>query len=204
MTVDHVEVLVEEFSMEVLLRLLLPKLVGENVTFEVYPFQGKRDLLANLPPRLKGYSKWLPPSWRVVVVLDRDDADCNQLKNVLEGFAEDAKLTTKTKTRGSAWQVVNRLAIEELEAWFFGDLEAVRSVYPRIPNTLGNRAGYRDPDAIKGGTWEAFQRVLQRAGYFKGGMRKTEAARAIGSHMDPRRNRSRSFQVFRDAIVGMV
>jgi hypothetical protein len=94
-----------------------------------------------------------------------------------------------------------RVAVEELEAWFFGDMDAVRAAYPRVPPTLERGAGYRDPDAIRGGTEEALQRVLQKAGYFAGGLRKIEAAGAIAKHMDPRRNSSRSFQVFRDMLA---
>ncbi|MBI3766152.1 MAG: HDIG domain-containing protein, partial [Ignavibacteriales bacterium] len=39
----------------------------------------------------------------------------------------------------------------------------------------------RDLTKIK----EAFEKILQKASYFKGGLRKIEAARAIASHMDP-------------------
>ena len=54
-----------------------------------------------------------------------------------------------------SFQLVNRLAVEELEAWFFGDVDAMATAYPRVPRTLAQRAPYRDPDRIKGGTWEA-------------------------------------------------
>ena len=40
--------------------------------------------------------------------------------------------------------------IEELEAWFFGDIAAIHAAYPRISIHLGGRANYRDPDAITG------------------------------------------------------
>lgn len=48
---------------------------------------------------------------------------------------------------------------------------------------------------------EAFERVLQRGGYFRTGLRKIEAARAIAPYIDPGRNRSRSFAQFRDALL---
>jgi hypothetical protein len=92
--------------------------------------------------------------------------------------------------------VAIRLAIEELEAWYFGDWDAVRAAYPRVPDTIPNQANYRDPDAIAGGTWEAFERVLKRAGYFQTGLRKIEAARAISEHWQLEGNRSHSFRVF--------
>ena len=67
---------------------------------------------------------------------------------------------------------------------------------------MPSQAKYRDPDAITGGTWEALERLLQKAGYFKTGLRKIEAARSIAAHMDPTRNTSQSFQVFRSALLG--
>jgi hypothetical protein len=73
MSAEHLEILVEERSMEVFLRAHLPRLLGGDATFNVYPSQGKQDLMRNLPDRLKGYASWLPEGWRIVVVVDRDD-----------------------------------------------------------------------------------------------------------------------------------
>ncbi len=100
--------------------------------------------------------------------------------------------------------VVNRIAVEELEAWFFGDIPALCGAYPRIPASLGGQAKYRDPDAIRGGTWEALERVLQARGYHPGGLAKTVAATEIAQHMDVDANRSRSFQAFRDGVRRLV
>jgi hypothetical protein len=157
----------------------------------------------NLTSRLRGYQKWLPENWRVAIVVDRDDDDCVQLKLRLETSAREAGLSTKTAAGSKRWQIVNRLAIEELEAWFFGDMDAVRAAFRRVPDTLEKQAAFRDPDAIRGGTWEALERVLQKAGYFKGGYRKIEAAREISQHMVPARNRSHSFTIFRDTILAL-
>lgn len=202
MNVEHVEVLVEEPSMEMALRTLLPKMLG-NTSFEVYPHQGKNDLLARLPERLRAYAKWVPPTWRIVVIVDRDNSQCAGLKSELEKIAEAAKLTTRSRARGAAYIVVNRIAIEELEAWYFGDWQAVRSAYPRVPAVTRSTTKYRDPDAISGGTWEAFERVLQHGGYFTQGLAKIEAARAIAANMSPERNTSKSFQVLRKALSEM-
>jgi hypothetical protein len=135
-----------------------------------------------------------------VVVVDRDDEDCLELKQRLEAAAQRAGLRSRSRA-GEPWQLVNRIAIEELEAWYFGDWPAVRAAYPRLPATVPNQQRYRDPDAIAGGTWEAFERILQRRGYFKGGLRKIEAARTLGGVVDPVRNRSHSFCRFRDAVL---
>jgi hypothetical protein len=160
MAVSHVEILVEEPSMEAALRILLPRLLG-NTSFQVHPYQGKPDLLGELPKRLRGYAAWLPDDWRIVVVADRDAEDCHSLKQRLEQIAADARLETRTAGRPGDVQVVNRLAIEELEAWFFGDWSAVKAAYPRVSDGIPRQARYRDPDAIRGGTWEAFERVLE-------------------------------------------
>ncbi len=201
MSVAHVEVLVEEPSTETALRALLPRLLG-GLTFRVYPYQCKDDLLAKLPNRLRAYRSWLPHDWRIVVVVDRNGDDCHGLKRGLERMASRAGLPTRSTASG-AYSVVNRLAIEELEAWYFGDWQAVRAAYPRVSQSIPRGARYRDPDAIPGGTWESFERILQRAGYFRTGLRKIEAARAVAQHWDPDANTSRSFQVLRDAFREM-
>jgi hypothetical protein len=204
MTATHLEVLVEEPSMEAFLRALLPRLLPHDRSFQVHPFQGKTDLLDKLQARLRGYAQWLPEDWRIVVVVDRDDDDCESLKERLEVMAANAGLVTRSRAGSRRWQLVNRIAIEELEAWYFGDWPAVRSAYPRVSSHVPQKAAYRDSDSILGGTWEAFERALQRHGYFKTGLPKVGAARTIGSLLDPGRCRSRSFATFRDAIMEAV
>ncbi len=198
MNVAHVEILVEEPSMEAALRLLVPRM-APGLSFEVYRHRGKQDLLQRLPERLQGYASMLPGDWRIMIVVDRDNEQCKALKRKLEDAAKKAGLRTRANQRQN-WQVVNRLAIEELEAWFFGDWEAVQAAYPGVDPRLPNKAGFRDPDSIPGGTWEAFERVLQEANYFKTGLRKIESARTIAEQMDPQRNRSRSFQVLHETF----
>lgn len=192
--------LVEEQSMEAFLGSLLPRLLPADRTYEVHAFQDKSDLLRSLPMRLRGYRRWLPPDWRLVVLIDRDSDDCRELKERLENIAGESGMTTRTSA-GGAWQVANRVVIEELEAWYFGDWEAVCDAYPRLPATVDQKARFRIPDAIRGGTWEALERIMQQHGYFNTGLRKVEAARAVGKHIDAERNRSRSFARFRDVVT---
>lgn len=108
MAVSHVEVLVEEPSMEAALRVLLPRVLGE-LSFEVYSHQCKDDLLRCLPDRLRGYAAWLPDDYRIVVVVDRDDDDCLALKQRLEQMASDAQLRSRSNAGDRPYQVVNRL-----------------------------------------------------------------------------------------------
>lgn len=128
---------------------------------------------------------------RIVVLIDEDRQDCAQLKARLDEAAAKAGLITKSVAGpGEPFGVLNRLAVEELEAWFFGDCAALRAAYPGVPTNLEYRAPYRHPDRIAGGTWERLERVLQDAGYHRGGLQKVGAATAVAVHMDPARNTS--------------
>lgn len=201
----HIEFLVEEPSAEAALQNLIPKICGSGISFDIHAYRSKSDLLNKLPRRLKGYGNFLPQDWRIVVLLDEDRDDCMSLKEKLDNAARDAGLVAKSIAQnGSRFQVLNRIAVEELEAWFFGDVDAIHQAYDRVPITLGTKSAYRDPDAIKGGTWEAMERELQRAGYFKSGLAKIKAARAISTNMVPSRNRSRSFQVFQNGLLDIL
>jgi len=198
----HIEFLVEEPSMEAFLQNIVPKIIGEEISFNIYPHEGKYDLLSKLPNRLKGYNHWLPNDYRIVVIVDKDREDCLNLKGTLEAAAINAGFVTATSIgMNGIFHVLNRIAIEELEAWFFGDVEALIKAYPGVPSSLAKKSKYRIPDAIGGGTWEALEKVLRRAGYYKGGLPKIKTARDISLHMNPMQNRSKSFQVFRYGLL---
>ena len=198
---SHLVLLVEEPSVEAFLQTLLPRMLPDGPTFEIHAFGGKTDLMGKLDQRLRGYRRWLPRDWRLVVMVDRDNDDCHKLKEHLEELATNARLRTRSHVGTGDWELVNRVVIEELEAWYFGDWDAVRAAYPRVSPSVPRRSGYRDSDDIKGGTWEAFERILKRYGYFTTGLRKIEAAQAIAAHIAVDQNRSRSFAHFRDAIA---
>jgi len=195
MRTSHLEIIVEEHSMEAFLQAFLPSLLREDQTFKIVHFQGKKDLLNKLEARLKGYAKWLPSDWRIIVIVDRDDEDCLKPKRQLEDAARHAGLATRRQSGGKKWQIANRIAIEELEAWYFGDWDAVKRAYPRIKENISSKKGFRDPDAIRN-TWESFEKILKKHGYFKGGLAKIEAARTIGANICPERNISHSFGIF--------
>jgi hypothetical protein len=201
----HIIFLVEEPSTEDALRHLLPTIIDDRATYQVRRFNGKSDLLQSLERQLRGLTRGIP-GVRFLVLVDLDDDDCHQLKAELEAAAHSIGLHTPASADAAdEIQVVNRIAIEELEAWFFGDPVALRAAYPRVPLTLERRAAYRDPDAVRGGTWEALLRVLQRAGYYRGvTLPKREAADLIARHMDPARNQSRSFQAFRAGVEALL
>jgi hypothetical protein len=195
-----VEFFVEERSMEVALRELVPK-IRPGLAFQVHPFEGVNDLLAKLPSRLRGYANWIPVDWKIVVVRDEDRKACMRLKAAIEDVVSRAGLIPKKMgIMKSPFHVLTRIAVEELEAWLLGDVTALAATYSGVPANLASHRRYRDPDAVKGGTWEALERVLQSAGHFLGGLPKIQVAREVSANMNPDKNTSKSFQVFRDGI----
>ncbi len=199
MNTTMVHFLVEEPSMAELIQAIAPKVLPE-VHIRTVPFQSKQDLLKKLSKRLRGYARSRPPGLRIVVLVDRDSQDCLKLKQVLEDHVHEARLTTRSTTTGADYDVLVRIVVEELESWYFGDWDAVRTTYPKVSARAIHKQAFKDPDAIRGGTWERFERVLKKHGYFGGGLRKIEAARAIGRHMEPSRNTSLSFRCFWEAL----
>lgn len=200
----HVELLLEEASAEAFFTVFLPKIIPEGTTWNPIVFQGKDDLLTNLESRLRGYRGWLPSDWRIAVLVDEDRQDCRQLKSRMESAAESAGLVTKTGSLSGRFSVLNRIAVEELEAWFFGDVAALSAAFPGVPESLAAKSAYRKSDAIAGGTWEALQRVLQRAGHYANGIPKIEVARKIAVHMDAARNTSASFRTFMTGLDSLL
>jgi hypothetical protein len=190
----HIELLVEEPSAQEVVRALADRALGDRHTYEIRTFQGKHDLLAKLPQRLAAYRHWLIDGC-VVVLVDRDSDDCNSLKARIEEMAQAAGLATPSHSPSGRYNAVMRIAIEELEAWYLGDVPALRSAFPRLGD-LSRRERSRDPDAVAGGTWERLEAELQRVGYYRGGLAKIDLARRLAPLLDPERNRSHSFQVF--------
>lgn len=192
--------------MEASLREVLPNLVPAQIPFRIVTFQGKTDLLNKLEARMRGYARWSRITGLMVdVLVDQDQQSCEDLKARMEQAASSAGLFTKTSPAADGtFQVLNRVVVEELEAWFFGDVAAVCRAFPGVSPHLASRASYRHPDAIRGGTAGAFARVLQRAGHHRGGLRKVEAAGAVSRYLDVSANRSPSFQTFRAGLLELI
>lgn len=189
---------VEEPSMKEALDSLLPRMLADRALNPTIIDHGsKAALLRDLPARLRSY-RAMGADVRALALVDKDAHDCAVLKQQLEHASRTAGLATKTAPdRAGQFRVVNRIVVEELEAWFFGDIEALCRAYPGVPATLAERAGFRDPDGIHE-TWQTLLRVLQRAGHYQGLGRlpKLEVARRVAPLMRIDTNRSRSFQAF--------
>ncbi len=209
----HFEVLVEDKSGSIVLEAVLEKILrtcDEIHSWRIHPYKGlgripknmhgltdpkKRVLLDQLPRVLQGYGRSLQDLSVVIVVVDLDDKDCIAFKHELLGVLNMCNPRPK---------VLFRIAIEESEAWLLGDRDAVKAAYPSAKDSVLD--GYIQ-DSICG-TWELLADSvhpggaarLKQMGYPETGRAKCEWAERIAPHMEMDRNRSKSFQVFRDAV----
>ena len=97
-----------------------------------------------------------------------------------------------------------RIAIEELEAWFLGDQEAVTRAYPNA--NIGVLKNYKQDSQC--GTWELLMDAISPG--FRNNIngsrsqrilgKKVEFAKKISSHMNVEKNQSPSFKCFCDGI----
>lgn len=212
----HIEILVEDSSGEKLLEAVLPKLLGEPGSphsWRVHAYKGigripknlkagadpaKRILLDQLPRLLRGYGK-TPGIDALVVVLDADKRHCVDFL---------AELKTLAGGCNPAPNTLFRLAIEEVEAWYLGDREALNTAYPRAKADVLNR--YVQDSACD--TWELLadavhpggSAAIKKAGWPLPGQVKHEWAEKIGPLLDPERNVSPSFGKFRDGLRRLI
>lgn len=193
--------------MEAFLRDFVPRVLPSGIPWRPIDHGSKWQLLRALPDRLRGYAA-IPVGYRpkILVLVDRDDDDCIALKRQLDDATHGAGLVSRTGNHNGEFDVVNRIVVEELEAWFFGDGTALAQGWPGVPTSLPNCQRYRDPDAILGGTHEALLAVLQKAGHWRGMAKlpKSEVARRMATLIDPARNRSRSFHHFMTGLQALV
>ncbi|MFZ2956986.1 MAG: DUF4276 family protein [Candidatus Ozemobacteraceae bacterium] len=212
----HIEILVEDSSGEKLLKLLLPQLVGQHGqphTWRLHAYKGvgripqglramsdptKRVLLEQLQKLLRGYAR-TPGIDAVVVILDTDKRDCTTFLAELKAVADACNSAPKT---------LFRLAIEEVEAWYLGDHDALFAAYPRAKQEVLKK--YVQDSACD--TWELLadavhpggSAAIKKAGWPLPGQVKHEWAEKIGPFMNPERNLSPSFGKLKDGLRRLV
>lgn len=212
----HIEVLVEDSSGEKLLQTLLPKLLGVQDSphsWRLHSYKGigrvpkglsiavdpaKRMLLDNLPRLLAGYGK-TPGIDAVVVVLDSDRRNCRDFLTELQAIASGCNPAPHT---------LFRLAIEEMEAWYFGDQTALLQAYPRAKREVLSR--YQQDSVCE--TWELLAdavyaggaAAIKKTGWPLPGQVKHEWAERIGPLLEPDRNVSPSFGKLRDGLARLI
>jgi hypothetical protein len=211
----HFEILVEDQSGKKALDILVPRILGGDHTFHVHPYKGigripkdlrgtsdpsRRILLDQLPRILRGYGKTFAQyrenySAVVIVVADLDDRCLKVFRRELFEVLQHCHPQPATRFC---------IAIEEGEAWFLGDLSAVKSAYP---NAKDNVLKSYENDSICG-TWEKLADAvysggsskLSAQGWQSVGRAKTEWAERITPLMSLDSNRSPSFCYFRGKL----
>lgn len=212
----HFEILVEDQSGKKALDILVPRIIGSDHTFKVILYKGighipkgltaksepgKRILLDQLPRLLHGYGNAFagyPSDYRAAVILvcDLDDKCLKAFRQELDSIlnACDPRPTTRFC-----------IAIEEGEAWFLGDIPAIKAAYPKTKDAVLSE--YRN-DSICG-TWEVLAdavynggaSALAAKGWIAVGEQKSKWATTITPHMDVMNNSSPSFVRFRDKLL---
>jgi hypothetical protein len=172
----------EEQSAEEMLRGVLPRIIPADVVPRFIVFEGKQDLEGQLVKRLRGYRH---PNALFVVLRDQDaQPDCKVVKRCLVKLCRQAG-------RSSA---LVRIACKELESFYLADLKAVEEGLGISGiAALQQKRKYRDPDRLGSPKYEL--KMLTRHQY-----QQVSGSRAIGRHLDPANNRSRSF---RNLVLGI-
>lgn len=216
----HFEIYVEDLSGKKALDILMPKIIGDGHTFEVFGYKGigrkipenlrdqtdpsKRVLLNRLPQLLRGrgrtHAAYSPLySAAVIVVCDLDGECLKTFRQKL--YAVLDACNPKPETRFC-------IAVEECEAWLLGDISAIKNAYPKVKGDVLKR--YRQ-DSICG-TWEILAdalfkgglKALKSQGYPAIGIEKSSWAENIAPHMDIDNNASPSFQYFLKKIRELI
>ena len=171
--------MLEEESAKHLLKELLPRILSESqsetqtVTYKLIPHQGKGDLQKSIPIKLKA---WLTPNTFFIILHDQDSHDCRKLKHKLKQLC----------VQNNKHKPLIRIVCQELEAWYFGDLDAVEKAFPSFrANKYKNKRRFKNPDAINKPSDEL--KLIVR------GFNKGIAAREVPRHMNIDMNTSTSF-----------
>lgn len=180
-------------------------------TINVRPHRGCGNLphdWDNKPPRFaSGLLDLLPAKCRAyeecygneevifVVVMDSDDNDPVELRKTL--------YTVCKKYAPNVRSVIG-LCVEEVESWLLGDHEAISKAYPEADISA---ISLYEQDSVCG-TWEALCRVVcpdnyedvLEIGYPAIGQYKAKWSEVISKYLDPEKNVSPSFILFKHAL----
>ena len=195
----HLDFLVEGYTMQLFLQQVLPRVLPEQVEFEVFDLGSKSEFLKKLPKRLAGYSTWLPSTHRVILVIDCDDDDCSRLREELVDTIRRSTLGVASLSSRTDGQVLPRIVVEMLEAWYFGDPKALEMAYGRPCANLSSKRGLRHCDEIRDPARRLGQ-LLRCVNKHRAGLKKIELTTDIAPHFDVENNSSPSFQRFRDGV----
>jgi len=207
----HFEILVEDQSGKKFLEIIVPDIIGSDHTYCIHSYKGigripqalgangnasKRILLNQLPRILNGYGNAFsqyPEGYEAAVILvcDLDDKCLKSFRQELIDVLNACNAQPRTHFC---------IAIEEGEAWFLGDIPAIKAAYPRAKDAILNKY---ENDSICG-AWECLadavypggSKALSLKGWQAIGAEKSQWAENITPHMDTGNNASPSFIYF--------
>lgn len=180
-----IEILVEEKSMEIALKELLPKILPEQYHIDrdvfIRPHQGKTHLKNSVPKKVKVFNNEQLKR-AIIVLIDQDNNDCKKLKAEIRKFFENARMPYKI-----------RIVCRELENWYLSDKEALKVHYPDFERKIRSKS--INYDNVVG------------SDYFVSGIKsfsKTKAAREIAPYMNIEKNKNQSFIHFRNGLTELI
>ncbi len=199
------EFFVEGAVENTMLSIFLPQVLGEYKTehiWNIHPHNGigrlpenekekvlfQGSLLGELPAKIRALAKSVSKDCRIVVLVDLDD------KEEKKFLAELEKLTIDYPEL----KIKFCFAIEELEAWFLGDSNAIFSAYPDTDQKILEQ--YCQDEICD--TWEVLANAIQkeilqeRKRSRKILQAKRKWAASISPYLTVERNQSPSFQRF--------
>ena len=181
----------EEPSLKIVLETILPKILPENVYFQIYSHQGKQDLERALTLTLPTISKI--PGSKILVTRDQDSSDCKDLKqNLLQIIGLNCHC-----------DFLIRIVCRELEAWYLGDMLAIEKAYPRFKHEQHvNKAEYRNVDRLQNPNRELLKIIPEYSS--REYLPKLEAAEYISPYLSLENNNSESFNQTITAILKLV
>lgn len=163
--------LLEEECMKNLLEGLLPRFFPK-MKFLCIKHNGKQDLEKSIPRKLRA---WNVPNDRFVIIRDNDNGDCRRIKKKLVDLCIDA----------GREDVLVRIACQELESWYLGDLIALAEAYDVVLPVNHHQEKYRQPDRL-GNPSEEVKKLIPA-------FQKCDGARRMGRHLHESTNKSESF-----------
>ncbi|MCD4727130.1 MAG: DUF4276 family protein [Pirellulales bacterium] len=172
--------LLEERSIQEVLKVVVPPLLPDNIVCRFVPHEGKNDLEKSIPRKLRA---WQGGNVWFVVVRDKNSSDCKAVKRKLLKLCE----------QGRCSETLVRIVCHHLESWFLGDLAAVEKAF----NLRGiakrhSKRKFSAPDRLA----NAEQELRRLAPMYQ----KIGGSRLIAPHMNIEKNTSHSLKVLISGI----
>lgn len=191
---NQLEILVEEKSMEEVLRSLLPRILPDgwrlNENCFIRTHEGKQDLQHSLPQKIRAASR-TGLNIGFMILQDQDSNNCKELKQLLCDLCKNAS------PAGHMIPVCVRIVCHELESWYMGDCDALAQVFPRFhADQYRNKKAFRNPDSCIGP-----KRYLKS---IVGEYPQIATARDIAPFLDVANNQSHSYNVFVKGLLSLI